>query len=74
MEMGIVVGTAVYTWPVLSGTRNSAAGQERMLVKFKNPQVRFMRRNRLAVLYDSTGILRGGSMIVIWLFGSQRPM
>lgn len=69
-----MVGAAVHTWPVLSGTRNSAVGQERMLVKFRNLQVRFMRRNRLAVLSDSTGILRGGSMIVHWLFRSQRPM
>lgn len=72
--MEIVMGTEVHAWPVLSGTRNSGVGQERMLVKFRNLQVRLMRRNRLAVLYDSTGIVRGDPIIVIWFLRSQRPM
>lgn len=68
-----MVGTAVHAWCVLSGTRNSAGGQERML-KLRNLQVRFMRRDRLAILCDSTGILRGDSIIIIWFLMSQRPM
>ena len=73
METGIMMGTAVCTWPLLQGTRNSPVHQETTLVQFRCLQVRFSTRNKLAVLYDSKGILREDSIIVIGLSRSQRP-